>query len=93
MAAYKPQGATSYSPKVASSNQAGKMLFAAQNPHQVSQAALQTAGMYNFEEATKRQEVVITQSQQHLMALRNSNYKIQRSNVGSKKELLKSEDY
>lgn len=72
-----------------SSGQAGKLLFQAQSPHQISSVALQSVGMHNFEEATNRKEV-LTQSQQHMLALRNPNYLMQR---GSKKELLKSDDY
>ena len=50
---YKPQG--SYSPKMTSSgNQTGKLLFAAHNQHQISQAAIATAGMQGFEESRKR---------------------------------------
>lgn len=35
----------------------------------------------------------MTQSQQHLLAMRNPNYTMQRSPVPAKKELMRSEDY
>ena len=35
----------------------------------------------------------MTQSQQHLLAMRNPNYTMQRNPVPAKKELMRSEDY
>ncbi len=58
MGSYKAQGATSYSPKAANglSGAPGKLLFAPSSvaQHQISQAALQNAGMQGFEESQKR---------------------------------------
>ena len=80
-----------------SSGQAGKLLFAGQShhhpsQHQISQAAIQTAGMQGFEESQKRQEIMT--SQQQLMAIRNNqNYLMRNNATGSKQDLMRSEEY